>query len=89
MDRLFDRVHGENINNNNYKYSRSFSKSFKVDQNGNVIGSSNKTIQNNDKIFKEQKDFDSLANKVYIKRYNPDGTVKEFDKPYYSNNRLT
>jgi hypothetical protein len=65
-----------------YKYSRSFSKSIKVDHNGNVIGSSNKVIHNNDKVFREEKEFDSSKNNVHVKRYRPDGSVKEFDKPF-------
>jgi len=67
-----------------YRYARSFSKSIKVDQNGNVVGSSNKTIQHNDKVFREEKHFDSATNKMHIKRYKPDGSVKEFEKPYYN-----
>lgn len=65
-----------------YKYSRSFAKSISVDQNGNVIGSSNKVIQKNDKVFKEEKEFDSKTKKMHVKRYKPDGTVNEFEKPY-------
>jgi YD repeat-containing protein len=75
----------EQTPNQPYKYVRSFSKSLKIDKDGNVVGSSNKIIQNNDKVFKEEKNFDSVSNKIHIKRYKPDGTIKEFDKPYFSN----
>lgn len=73
-----------------YRYARSFNKSIKVDKDGNVVGSSNKTIQNNDKVFREEKQFDSSTNKIRVKRYKPDGTVKEFEKPYHNKymNRL-
>lgn len=75
-------------NPQNYRYVRSFSKAIKIDKNGNIVGSSNKVIQNNDKIFKEEKHFDSTTNKIRIKRYKPDGTVKEFEKPYYYKHKM-
>lgn len=65
-----------------YKYVRSFNKSLKVDQNGNVVGTSNKLINDNGRTFREEKQFDSAANKMHIKRYKPDGSVNEFEKPY-------
>ena len=69
-------------NPQSYKYSRSFSKSFKVDKDGNIIGSSHKRIQNNDKVFREDKDFNSIIGKMHIKRYRPDGSIKESEKPF-------
>lgn len=76
-----------NQNQQSYKYARSFSKSFKVDQNGNVVGSSDKMINDNGRTFREEKQFDSATNKMYVKRHKPDGTVNEFEKPFPKSHR--
>lgn len=68
----------------NYKYARSFTKSITADKNGHVIGNSTKTIQNGDKTFKEEKNFDSTTNNMHIRRTNANGVVKEYDKPFHT-----
>lgn len=77
-------VHGNRTHNQPYKYMRSFSKSFNVDHNGHVVGTSNKVINDNGRTFREEKQFDSTTNKVRVKRYKPDGSVNEFENPFNS-----
>lgn len=72
----------DNQNPQTYKYSRSFSKSIKVDKDGNVMGTSNKVIENNGKVFEEEKKFDSVSQKMHVKRRGSDGIIKEYEKPY-------
>lgn len=85
---MINNFFGDNINESiqtkrpQYRYTRAYSKSLNIDKDGNVIGSTNKIIQDNDKIFKEEKRIDSLSNNVHIKWHKPDGSIKEFDRPY-------
>lgn len=82
-DNTYSQISNQNFEQpKTYKYARTFSKTIKIDNNGNVVGSSHKTIHNNDKVFKEEKQFDSTSNKMYIKRYKPNGTIEEFEKPF-------
>ncbi|AYV78603.1 MAG: hypothetical protein Edafosvirus20_3 [Edafosvirus sp.] len=75
-------------NKDNYAYSRSFSKSFTMDGDGKMIGTSKKIIKSNNKLFSEEKHYDNSTDKVHIKQ-TKNGETKEYDKPFdYGNKKM-
>jgi len=83
MHQQNDNMNGQIINagSKNYKFTKSYSRTIQYDKDGNAIGKTNKVVQENDKIYREEKEFDTRNGMVKVKKYKPDGTIQEFEKP--------
>jgi len=76
-----DNVQPIQFDAKNYRFTKSYSRSIKYDSEGNAIGKINKVVQENDKVYKEEKEFNTKNNIVKVKKYKPDGTIQEYEKP--------